>query len=471
MLMPATLRRLIGSRKFYAMVMAVVVPIIVQNAITNFVNLLDNLMVGRIGTDQMSGVAIANQLFFVYNLTIFGAISGAGIFTAQYHGAGNVEGVRASMRYKLIIAMLLCVGAIALFVCSGPKLVSLYLTDTSDPARVQRTLDYAMEYLRIMLLGLAPFTIAQCYAGTLRETGETAMPMYAGIAAVVVNLAFNYLLIFGRLGFPRLGAAGAAYATILSRYVELAIILIYTHTHTAKHPFASGLYHTLRIPMVIVREITRKGMLLLFNELLWSMGTAVLTQIYSLRGLDVVAAANISTTVYNLFSVTFLSMGTATSIIVGQALGASQIKTAKVYAIQLIAFTAVFSSVFGIVLLILSRPIPMLYNTTASVHHLATQLIRISCYIMPFNAVCNSSYFIMRSGGKTGITFLFDCGFMWAVTIPFAYVLAHFTHVGILMIFLCVQLMEVAKSVVGICLVQKGIWINNIVSSASMAAE
>ena len=203
--MPAKLKKFIGSRAFYAMVMAVVVPIIVQNAVSNFVNLLDNLMVGRIGTDQMSGVAIANQLFYVFNLSIFGAVSGAGIFTAQYHGADNVEGVRASFRYKLYAGLLLTAVAAALFLCAGPQLVSLYLNDGSDPARVQRTLGFAMDYLRVMLFGLLPFAVTQCYASTLRETGETAMPMIAGIVAVLVNLLFNYLLIFGKFGFPELG--------------------------------------------------------------------------------------------------------------------------------------------------------------------------------------------------------------------------------------------------------------------------
>ena len=152
--MPSKLRKLIGNRAFYAMVMAVVVPIIIQNAITNFVNLLDNLMVGRVGTDQMSGVAIVNQLMFVFNLTIFGAVSGAGIFTAQYHGAGNTEGVRATFRYKLYASLILTVLSVALFLAAGPKLISLYLHDSADPARVQRTMDFAMEYLRAMLLGL-----------------------------------------------------------------------------------------------------------------------------------------------------------------------------------------------------------------------------------------------------------------------------------------------------------------------------
>lgn len=469
--MPSKLRRLIGSRAFYSMVIAVVVPIIVQNAITNFVSLLDNLMVGSIGTEEMSGVAITNQLMFVFNLSIFGAVSGAGIFSAQYHGAGNVEGVRASFRYKIYISAIICVLALVLFLAAGPQLISLYLTDTSDPARVQRTLGFALDYLHIMLLGLIPFSLTQDYASTLRETGETAVPMFASIAAVFVNLVFNYLLIFGKFGFPKLGVAGAAYATVLSRYVELAIILVYTHTHTKKHPFATGLYSNLRIPAGIVHEITLRGMPLLVNEILWAMGSAALSQIYSVRGLDVVAACNISNTVYNLFSVAFLSMGTATSIIVGQSLGANKIATAKDQAVKMMAFASAISLAIGIVLLGISRYIPLLYNTTASVQDLATQLIRVSASIMAFHALVNCSYFIMRCGGKTVVTFIFDCGFMWLAFIPLAYVLTHFTSLGIVMVYLLVQSMEILKSVVGVYLVRKGIWINNIVSGENMAAE
>ena len=466
--MSRKLRKLIGNRAFYAMVLAVVIPIIVQNAITNFVSLLDNLMVGRIGTDQFSGVAVANQLIYVFNLAVFGAVSGAGIFTAQYCGAGNLEGVRASCRYKIYAGVLLSVGAIALFLLAGPQLVSLYLTDDSDPVRVAETLHYGLQYLHIMLLGIPPFALAQSYASTLRETGETRLPMLAGIVAVFVNLIFNYLLIYGKLGFPVLGVRGAALATVLSRYVELAIIVVYTHTHVRQHPFAKGLFRTLSIPRQVVREITLKGMPLLVNELLWSLGMATLNQIYSLRGLDVVAATSISSTVFNLFSVFFFSMGTAAAIIIGQDLGADEVDVARDHAWKLIAFSVAISVVVGVSLIACSHAIPLLYDVLPSVRSLASKLILVCACIMPFNAFCNCEYFILRSGGKTGITFLFDCGFTWVLCIPLAYLLTHFTAMSVVLIFLCERFLDVIKGVIGLVLVKKGVWIHNIVSGAEM---
>lgn len=464
--MRSKLRKFIGTKAFYRMVIAIVLPIIIQNAITNFVSLLDNLMVGRIGTDEMSGVAITNQLMFVFNLTIFGAVSGAGIFSAQYHGAGNVEGVRHAFRYKLYIALTLCIGAIVLFMCMGPKLVSLYLTDTSDPLRVQNTLKYATEYLHIMLVGLIPFALSQSYAGTLRETGETFVPMLSGIIAVLVNLLFNWLLIFGVpfLGIPAMGIRGAAYATVLSRYVELAIIIIYTHTHTKKHPFAKGLYRSLLIPGKVIRDITVKGLPLLANELIWSMGIALLSQIYSMRGLDVVAATNISSTVSNLFSVAFLSMGSASSIIVGQALGANEIEKAKDYSWKMLAFSTTVAFVMALILAGVSHFIPMLYNTTASVRGMATKLILATCAAMAFHAYTNCSYFILRSGGKTVVTFIFDSGFVWLMSVPLAFILTRFTGLSVVIIYLCIQLLDVIKATFGYILIRSGIWVQNIVA-------
>lgn len=462
--MRTKLRRLIGTKAFYRMVLVIVLPIVVQNAISNFVSLLDNLMVGRVGTEQMSGVAITNQLMFVFNLAIFGAVSGAGIFSAQYHGAGDVDGVRHAFRYKLYIVLGLCAVGIALFLCAGSKLISLYLSDTSDPIRTQATLQYALEYLHIMLFGLIPFALSQCYSGTLRETGETFVPMISGVIAVLVNLTFNYLLIYGHFGFPELGIRGAAYATVLSRYVELAVIVIYTHTHSKKHPFGRGLYRSLRIPRKVVFDITLKGAPLLVNELMWSMGMAMLTQIYSVRGLDVVAATNISSTVYNLFSVALISMGSATAIIVGQVLGRNDAETAKDYAWKLMSFSAAICAVIALVLTAVSPVIPMLYNTTDVVRHMATSLIICIAAMMPFHAYTNCAYFVLRSGGKTIITFLFDSGFVWLLCVPVAYALVHFTALDIVKVYLIVQLLDIVKSIFGHILVRMGKWVQNIVA-------
>jgi len=293
----------IGDRVFYRTVLAIAIPIIVQNAISNFVSLLDNIMIGQVGTVQMSGVSISNQLLFVFILTIFGGLAGAGIFGAQFYGAGDTEGFRNTFRFKLWAAAIILAVSVTVFLTFGDSLISLYLTGEGDAADAASMLVYGRDYLRIMLWGLLPFAMSQAYSGTLREAGETLLPMKASIAAVLTNLCLNYLLIFGKFGFPELGVAGAAIATVISRYVELAIIMVYTHRHKERFSFISGIYRSMKVPRDLAMKIIIKGMPLLANELLWSLSVTTLTQIYSTRGLNVIAGLNISSTITNLFNV------------------------------------------------------------------------------------------------------------------------------------------------------------------------
>ncbi len=455
---------LIGDRAFYAMVLGILIPIVIQNAITNFVNLLDNIMVGQVGTEQMSGVAIANQLMFVFNLCVFGGMAGAGIFSAQFHGAGNQEGVRSCFRFKLCMCAFLLLAAMAVFLLGGRTLIMQFLHDESDPGRISDTLSHGLAYLHIMLWGLPAFSMTQVYAGTLRETGETKLPMYAGVAAVFVNLVFNYLLIFGHFGFPKLGVEGAAIATVISRYVELSIVAFVTHTHANRFPFIRGIYRTLRVPGGLARDITIKGLPLLLNEGLWSLGMTMLTHCYSLRGLDVVAALNISSTISNLFAVTFISMGGATAILVGQSLGANALDEAKDRAWKLIAFGIAISIVTALLMAVVAPLIPRVYRTSAEVRSLATAFLRIYALCMPMFTFCNCAYFIMRSGGKTLITFVFDSVYTWAIGVPIAWCLVHFTALPVVAVYLCVQMADLIKCAFGYAVLRMGIWMNNMVS-------
>ena len=454
-----------GDRDFYKMTLAVAVPIMIQNGITNFVGLLDNIMVGRIGTEQMSGIAIVNQLLLVFNLAVFGAISGVGIFGAQFFGCGDHGGVRQTSRFKLYVcAGIVTLGILALFFW-GEGLIMLYLHGEGNEQALLATLGYGKKYLLVMLTGLVPFAVEEIYASTLRECGETRLPMIAGVAAVFVNLLFNYLLIFGKMGFPRLGVAGAAIATVISRYVQAAIVILWTHTHAEKMPFIVGVYRTPRVPVPLALKILRMGSPLLFNEVLWAGGMAVLNQCYSMRGLDAVAALNISGTISNLFNIVFMSMGNAIAIIVGQLLGAGKMEEAMDTDRKLIVFSVLACFVLGGLMLLFAPLFPMLYKTSVGVKDLAAWLIRIAACCMPLYAFMHAAYFTLRSGGKTIITFLFDSVYLWVISIPVAYMLSRYTGMPMVPLYLSCQLIDIIKCVIGFFLVKKGVWIHNIISS------
>ena len=461
------MHRYIGDRSFYRRVFAILLPILIQNVITNFVSLLDNIMVGQVGTEPMSGVAIVNQLIFVFNLCTFGGLSGAGILTAQFFGKGDQEGIRQTIRVKLLIGLgiLLAFGSVLFF--TGDRFIGLFLHEGESGLDLAATMEYARDYLDVMLLQLIPFVITVMYSSTLRETGETLLPMKAGLIAVFVNLVFNYILIFGKFGAPELGVVGAAIATVLARIVEMSIVILWTHRHSARNPYIIGVFRSLKVPKSVLRKVVLLGLPLMANELLWSGGMTFLNQCYSLRGLEVVSAMNIYSTISNLFFSAFISTGNATTIMVGQLLGAGELDRAVDEDRKLIAFALVLSFVLGGLMALTAPFFPQIYNTIPQVKQLATKILLISALMMPLHAFSNSCYFTLRSGGKTVITFIFDSGTLWLISIPVAFVLGHYTRMPIVPFYALVEALNIIKCLIGLFMVRQKKWVVNLVGESN----
>ncbi len=460
------LREMIGTRAFYRSLALLVLPVMLQNTLTSLVSLLDNLMVGSLGTDQFNGVSIVNQLLFVFNLAIFGGLSGAGIFSAQFFGQGDARGVRDTFRFKLMLVLGICCVSGAVFLTGGDRLAALWMHEGSQTGDPAATAQYAHQYMEIMLLGLVPFALQQAYASTLRECGETAVPMKAGLAAITINLTLNWLLIGGHWGAPRLEARGAAIATVISRYAECAIIVIWCHRHPQKAVFIPGAYRSMRVPRNLLKNILFKGMPLLLNEVLWSMGMASVTQAYSTRGLAVVAGMNIASTISNLFGILWMSMGTAIAIMIGQQLGANEFDRVKRTRKQLTAFSVALAVLTGALLFLAAPLVPRLYNTTAEVRTLAVGFLRITACASPLYAYTHSAYFTLRAGGKTWITFLFDSVFVWVVKLLLLRLLLHFADLNELTVYALVEASDLIKCLFGSYLLRKEVWIHNIVEDA-----
>jgi len=463
-----SLKKYIGDKRFYKMVLTVALPIMVQNGISNFVNMLDNVMVGRLGTEAMSGVTIVNQFIFIFNLLIFGALSSAGIFTAQYHGYNDTEGEKYTFRFKIIIASLVSVVGILAFAYFDSQFISMFLYEGSAEGNLALTLENGRQYLSVMLIGLVPFAISQVYASTLRETGKTVLPMIAGMAAVLVNLALNYILIFGHFGAPAMGVRGAATATVISRFVELGVLIVWTHCHKRECGFIVGVYHSLRIPKALIGQIIIRGLPLMLNEFLWSTAVTLTNQSYSTRGIEVVAALNISTTISNVFSVVYISLGSAIAIVVGNLLGAGKLEEAKDTDRKMIAFSIICSLSVGVVLVCCSPLFPMAYNTTATAKGIATYMIIVAAVIMPANAFANAAYFTLRSGGKVFVTMLFDSVYMWSIVVPVSFCLSRFTGMSIYWLYLCCHSLEIFKALFGAYLLKKGNWVTQLVADEKL---
>ncbi len=460
-------KRYIGSRAFYASVLAILIPMIVQSGITQFVNLLDNVMVGRLGTNPMSGVAIVNQLIFIFNLTIFGGFSGASIFGAQFYGKGDHEGLRQSFRFRLLFGLGVVAIGVAVFLVFGEQLFHLYLNkENSSPQDIAETLAFAKEYMLISLWGLLPFMLVQCLSSALKDMRETFSPMMASIISIFVNLILNYLLIFGSFGFPKMGVAGAALATVTARYAEMLYLAVYALRRKKKFLFLQGAFKSMRVPVSLVKKITVTGTPLLLNELLWSIGTACVNMCYATRGLTAVAATNISGTINNLFSIILMTSGNALGILSGQLLGANDKEGAKDTVRKVIFFSIMGNIVMGGLLVLCAPTIPHIYNTEPQVREIAARLLMICGCTMPMHAFINCAYFTIRSGGKTFITFLFDCVFTWVVSLPLAFCLCQFTALPVVWVFFFVSCADILKIIIGGAMLKSGIWANNVVNSA-----
>ncbi len=457
------MRKLIGDRQFYKMVFALVIPIMIQQGITSFVNLLDNIMVGALGTEAISAVSISNQILLIFQLAIFGGLGAISIYGAQFYGTKDMDGMRYAFRTKFIFCLLISALAAVILLLFSPTFISLFLRGDSNGGDLALTAQYAAGYITIILVGFVPFTFSQAYAGTLRETGETFMPMVASVAAILVNLVFNWLLIYGNLGFPKWGVYGAAVATSMSRFVELVILIIYTHRNLTRFTFMQGVYRSLKVPADLLKRIVITGWPLLLNEIMWSMSMTVMSQSYSTKGLDVVAATNIASTTWNIFMIFMIAMGSAVQIIVGQHLGMGEIEKAREIDSKLIFLTFVMNVVLGIILLACSGLIPLLYNVPESVRSLATQLHIISGLILPVEALVHVIYFTIRSGGRTMITFLFDSVYMWVVPVQLAYCLCHFTTLPIIPVYAIVQFSSIIKVIIGLLMLRSDFWAKKIV--------
>ncbi len=452
-----------ADKAFYRRILAVMLPIMVQNAITNFVGLLDNIMVGRLGTLEMSGVAIINTLVSIYNGCIFGAVSGVGIFTVEYHGTGNEEGIRHSVRFKILFAAVLVALTELVFLTCGDFLIGLYLEGEGSPADAVQILVYGKQYLETVMIGLVPYAFTQCFYSSLRECGRAVPPMVTGLIAMSVKVILNILLIFGNLGFPRLGVAGAAIAVVISRFVELAVIALWTKCHLQALPFMKGVFRTLKVPGALQLEMIRRAAPLMVNEALWTGGVAFMAQCYTTRELTAVAAVSISSTFYNLLSVTFIAAGIAIGILIGRQLGVRAFERAKEEARKMIVFTALIGAAVAVVFVGVAFAAPALYNVTAEVRRTARDMLLITALFLPVNSALICAYYVVRSGGKTVLTTFLDSGLMWLFQCVPAYLLSRFTGIRVIPLYFWVQFGMVLKLAVNLYFVRRGDWVHSLV--------
>ena len=455
------MNKFIGDKTFYKHLFAVAGPLILQQLITTSVQLVDNVMVGKLGEEAIGAVSVVNQLYFIVILITFGALGGAGVFSAQYYGSKDYDKLKQSFRFKLLIGFVIACLSFILFSIFGRSLIMIF-TDK------EYTIDLAMTYLKYAKWSAFPWIISVAIANTFRETGVTKPLLIISIVAILTNTLLNYIFIFGHFGSPALGVEGAAIATSIARVFEFVLMTILLIKKG--QVFNTKLADIFKIDKKLFVSILIMALPLLLNEALWSTGQTVFLHAYSRRGGQALAAMNITSAISQIVFVTFGAIATAVAVLVGNTLGQNQLEKAKDNAQKLIATAVMVAIVAGIILFTLSFFILNIYDVSETTKDIAKFNIRINALFIPIYSFNVSLYFTMRAGGDTKSTLLMDAGYMWVIPVPVAIILSYLTQMPVTLMFLFINMLDIPKMLFGLSRYRKENWIRNLAKEEELNA-
>ena len=432
-------------------------PMVLQSAISNLLNFIDNIMVGGLGTVAIEAVSIVNQIFFVYICVLCGTISGAGVFGTQFFGKKDYEGVKKIFQIKWIFSIFIILFTILVFYLLKGYIVDLYLHKCNADKRLE-ILNAVNLYLPFIVLSAIPFGIRKIYASTLNESGNTKITMYSSVVAVISNTILNYSLIYGKFGFPVLGIRGAAIATFISRCIEFFIVIIFSKQFT----FFKSIYSNFVVTREYFLKITKNITPLILNTFLWSYSFSIVIQIYSLKNIDNIAIMSISTAFSYIFIDLLVAVGSTAEIILGHELGKNNFYLANILAKRILLVTFSIALFFSFIMYFYSFYFPDFYNVNAEIKNMATKCIQSFAVTFVFTTFVNTSFHILRAGGKTVLTTLFDSVFLWGIMMPVQFFLVKFTGLELFQIYFLVLFLQIVQVIIGYILISKKVWIQNL---------
>ncbi len=450
------------DKNFIKTVIRYALPMIIQQLITSSVNLLDNLMVGQLGGVSIAAVATTNKYLMVANFGMMGIVTAATIYLAQFSGAKNQPKMKESFRYTILSSLLL----ISVFVVLGfifPRQIIRFFADNDDLVKT------AMLYFPIATITTIPQAVSFSIQSSMRSVGNTRLPLISSIISLFTNGIINYILIFGKFGFPQLGVTGAAIGTLIARLVELGYLLVVLKINSFE--FKTKIRNLFKVSKQLIKNITKKAIPLFLNEIAWSGGMAVLFKFYASPGETALTALPIASTTADLFFVLFSGVSVATILMISNPLGANQIDVARENGYKMLSLSLYLSVVFGIGMIIASFITPHFFNVSPEVLHLATRFIQVQAlffWIYMFNA---QIFFVIRAGGDTKSTFLMDAGTMWLLNIPIVAFVAYKTNATPILIYISGQAVDIFKMIIARHFFKKEKWLNNLAAENSELAD
>lgn len=442
------------DKRFYRLLFSIALPIAVQNLITFMVSMVDTLMVGALGEIQLSAVSIANNLFFVLTILMFGLAGGSNIMISQYWGKGNVKTIHKilAIMYRVCLLITGIFIFIALFL---PKyFMEIFSTDKS-------VIDFGASYLRIVCIGYLFYSITNCTIMMLRSVKTVSISIIVYTASLVVNSILNWIFIFGNLGAPELGIRGAAIATVCARITEFSIVLVFMFIYERK--IGLKIEHLLKLDKEILKDYVGLCTPVLCNELLWAIGASMISVIVGRMGTEVVAANSINGVAHQFVTVFIFGMSNATAVIIGNTIGEGKKEKAKEYAYSIGIFSIVMGCISGLMILLIKPFVVNFYNVSYSTKLIAMEIMTVTSGIIVFQSLASNFMMgVLRGGGDAKFVLINDLIFMWLVAIPGGFFVAFVLELPVALVFLVIKCDEILKSLTSVYRVISGKWVNDV---------
>ena len=443
-----------GDRQFFNKLFVLALPIMIQNFIVSSLNMVDTLMIGKVGEDEIAALGIANQLFFMFNLIIIGVTAGCCMFISQYWGSGDKRRIKNVSAIGL--TLIFVTGAI--FTLAALVFPSPILGLFTDDARV---VSPGVDYVKIVSLSYIMTGISFFLAGALRSIGSARLPMVVSAIAVLINAGLNYIFIFGNFGAPKMGVKGAALGTLIARICEIILIMILAFKKGSA--LKGGFKEYFGFDGAFAKKIMASAFPVILNEALWGLGMTFYTAAYGQIGKEAIAVMQICNTVLNLMMVACFSIANAAMVMVGHEIGGGDIPKAKVYAERYAVISFILGLLMGASILIFSNPILSLFNVSENVKNAAVTIFIIFAIVSPVRAMNNSCITgIFRGGGDAKFALAVELVSMWIIGVPLAFLGAAVWGLTIEQVVILTTAEEVFKVIMCLIRFRKGKWIHDL---------
>ncbi|WP_291574892.1 MATE family efflux transporter [Clostridium sp. UBA4548] len=449
------MKRLFKDKEFFATILTLVIPITLQNLISSSLNMVDNVMIGRLGENEIAAVGLVNQYFFIFMLCLSGINAGASIFMAQYWGRKDKSSI------KKVLGLDLVLGTIASVIFT---LIALFIPESIMRVFTNEVIiiDLGVQYLRIISITFMLTNITQGFSTALRCTGIAKPPMFASLIGVLTNAFLNWIFIFGNLGAPVMGVAGAALATSIARLVETAIVLVYAYS--PQSVVRGKFRELLSFNLEFIKNYFKTSYSVILNELVWALGMTTYSVIYARIGIKEVASMQIATTINNMFMVLCIGLAVAASIMVGNKIGAGEEEVAINYAGKLGVLAPMIGVVIGAALWISAPIVTGAFKISEDTIKLTVTVLRTMAFFAPlrfFNVLMIVGIF--RGGGDTTYSMLVQLGTIWCFSIPVGFIGAVYFKLSLPAVYLIICMEELIKVIFEWARLRSKKWVKSII--------